>query len=101
MSSYVLYLYLCLMKNTSAYDQDMPQSQITEQYTTLQERDTDQRKPHTTANTVKVKYPTSADPEEGDRGSGTPPPLRKFQVIWVSIGNKQLDPPGKSWTPPW
>ena len=33
----------------------------------------------------------------GDRGPD-PPPL---QVIWVSIGNKQLDPsPGKSWTPP-
>ena len=34
----------------------------------------------------------------GDRGSGPPPP-GKSQVIWVSIGNKQLDPPGKSWTP--
>ena len=41
----------------------------------------------------------SADPEGGggDRGSGPPP--GKSQVIWVSIGNKQLDPPGKSWTP--
>ena len=29
----------------------------------------------------------------GDRGSG------KWQVIWLSIGNKQLDPPGKCWTP--
>ena len=38
------------------------------------------------------------------RGSGPPPP-GKSQIIWVSIGNKQLDPPpGKSWTlppPPW
>ena len=28
----------------------------------------------------------------GGRGSGPPPP-GKSQVIWVSIGNKQLDPP--------
>ena len=35
-----------------------------------------------------------ADPE-GGRGSGPPPPV-KSQVIWVSIGNKQLNPP-----PPW
>ena len=34
----------------------------------------------------------------GDKGSGSPP--GKSQVIWVSIGNKQLDPLGKSWTPP-
>ena len=34
----------------------------------------------------------SADPEGGgDRGSGPPP--GKSQVKWVSIGNKQLDPP--------
>ena len=32
----------------------------------------------------------------GDRGSGPPPPPGKSQVIWVFIGNKQLDPP-----PPW
>ena len=38
----------------------------------------------------------SADPEGGDRGSGPPPP-GKSQVIWVSIGNKQSDPP----PPPW
>ena len=49
-------------------------------------------------------------PREGDRGSGPPPPPGKSQVIWVSIGNKQLDPPplekvgpppppGKCWTP--
>ena len=31
-------------------------------------------------------------------GSGPPP--GKSQVIWVPIGNKQLDPPWKSWTPP-
>ena len=30
--------------------------------------------------------------QRGDRGSGPPPPPRKSQVIWVSIGNKQLDP---------
>ena len=44
---------------------------------------------------------TSADPE-GGQGVRTPP--GKSQVIWVSIGNEQLDPPppppGKSWTPP-
>ena len=34
----------------------------------------------------------------GDRGSGPPPP-GKSQVIWVSIGNKQLDPPGKCFLP--
>ena len=33
----------------------------------------------------------------GDRG---PDPPGKSQVIWFSIGNKQLDPPGQSWTPP-
>ena len=32
------------------------------------------------------------------QGVWTPPP-GKSQVIWVSIGNKQLDPPWKSWTP--
>ena len=48
---------------------------------------------------------TSADPEGGTGGLDTP---GKSQVIWVSIGNKQLDPPpplekvgppGKCWTP--
>ena len=37
-----------------------------------------------------------------DRPEGLDPP-GKSQVIWVSIENKQLDPPpppGKSWTPP-
>ena len=38
----------------------------------------------------------SADPEGG---TGSPDPPGKSQVIWVSIENKQLDPPGKSWTP--
>ena len=33
----------------------------------------------------------------GGQGVRTPP--GKSQVIWVSIGNKQLDPPGKWWTP--
>ena len=35
-------------------------------------------------------------------GTGGPDPLPgKSQVIWVYIGNKQLDPPppGKSWNP--
>ena len=32
----------------------------------------------------------SADPEVG---TGGPDPPGKSQVIWVSIGNKQLDPP--------
>ena len=42
---------------------------------------------------------TWADPE-GVGEAGGPDP-GKSQVIWVSIGNKQLDPPpsGKSWTP--
>ena len=31
--------------------------------------------------------------QRGDRGSGPPPPPGKSKVIWVSIGNKQLDPP--------
>ena len=41
--------------------------------------------------------PASADPE-GGQGVRTPPP-EKSQVIWVSIGNKQLDPPWRNWTP--
>ena len=32
-------------------------------------------------------------------GTGGPDPPGKSQVIWVSIGNKQLDPSGKCWTP--
>ena len=42
----------------------------------------------------------SADPE-GETGGPDPP--GKSQVIWVSIGNKQFDTPGKRWTPlpPW
>ena len=41
----------------------------------------------------------SADPE--GRGAGGLEPPGKSQVIWVSIGSKQLDPtpPGKIWTP--
>ena len=39
------------------------------------------------------------DPEGGGAGGPDPPTPGKSQVIWVSIGNKQLDPPGKSWTP--
>ena len=37
----------------------------------------------------------SADPEGGGRTGGSDPPPGKSQVIWVSIGNKQLDPPWK------
>ena len=44
-------------------------------------------------------HKTSADPEGGG-GTGGPDPPEKSHVIWVSIGNKQLDPPGKKWTPP-
>ena len=40
----------------------------------------------------------SAD-TEGGTGGPDPPTPGKSQVIWVYIGNKQLDPPGKSWTP--
>ena len=44
----------------------------------------------------ELGHHTSADPE-GGTGVRTPP--GKSQVIWVSIGDKQLDPPGKCWTP--
>ena len=40
-----------------------------------------------------------ADPEGGGGARGPEPP-GKTQVIWDYIGNKQLDPPRKSWTPP-
>ena len=40
---------------------------------------------------------SSADPEGG---TGGPDPPAKSQVIWVSIGNKQLDPPWKKLDPP-
>ena len=35
----------------------------------------------------------------GGGRAGGPDPPGKSQVIWVSIGNKQLDPPGNSGTP--
>ena len=46
---------------------------------------------------------TRADQEGGGGGggwggAGGPDPRGKSQVIWVSIGKKQLDPPVKSWT---
>ena len=42
---------------------------------------------------------SSADPEGG---TGGPDPPGKSQVIWVSIGNKKLDPPlEKVGPPPW
>ena len=50
---------------------------------------------------------TSADPEGGGAGGPDPPPPGKSQVIWVSIGNKQLDPtpphppPLEKVGPPW
>ena len=46
----------------------------------------------------KVKYLTTADPEGGGTGGLDPP--GKSQVIWVSIGNKQLDLPWKKLDPP-
>ena len=42
---------------------------------------------------------SSADPGGGG-GAGGPDPPGKSQVIWVSIGNKQLDPLEKV-GPPW
>ena len=36
---------------------------------------------------------SSADPEGGGGGQGVRTPPGKSQFIWVSIGNKQLDPP--------
>ena len=48
--------------------------------------------------TLLSKGLTSADPEGGQVVRTSP---GKSQVIWVSIGNKELDPPGKSWTPLW
>ena len=45
----------------------------------------------------EFRFRSSADPEGR---TGGPDPPGKSQVIWVSIGNKQLDPPRKSWTPP-
>ena len=43
-----------------------------------------------------VRAAPSADPEGG---AGGPDPSGKSQIIWVSIGNKQLDAPGKSLIP--
>ena len=42
----------------------------------------------------------SADPEGGTVGPEPPPPPGKSQVIWVSIGNKLLDPTWKKLDPP-
>ena len=38
---------------------------------------------------------------EGGGGAGSTDPPGKSQVIWVSIGNKQLDPPLEKVGPPW
>ena len=49
----------------------------------------------------KKLSPADRDSKCGSRGgSGGPDPPGKSQVIWVSIGYKQLDPLGKGWTPP-
>ena len=42
---------------------------------------------------------SSVDPGGGG-GTGSPDPPGKSQVIWVSIGNKQLDPLEKVEPPP-
>ena len=50
----------------------------------------------------KAKYQALNEQVRIQRGTGGPDPPGKSQVIWVSIGNKQLDPPpppGKCWTP--
>ena len=48
-----------------------------------------------------IEFSASADPEGGQKVRAPPPP-GKSQVIWVSIGNKQLDPPPwKKLDPPW
>ena len=50
-------------------------------------------------------YDHKCGSRERTGGPDPPPPPGTSQVIWVSIGNKQLDPPppppppGKSWTP--
>ena len=51
---------------------------------------------------VTYKIPIQVRNQRGVGGTGgpDPPPPGESQVIWVSIGNKQLDPTGKSWTPP-
>ena len=56
-----------------------------------------------------LKYICQVRIQRGGQGVRTPPPPGNSQVIWVSIGNKQLDPPppekldppppGKCWTP--
>ena len=56
---------------------------------------------HPTTTKRKKLSPAGRDSKCGSRWvSGGPGPPGKSQVIWVSIGYKQLDPPGKSWTPP-
>ena len=47
----------------------------------------------------RCKSRPSADPE-GGTGGPDPPPGKSQVISMVSIGNKQLDPPRKSWTPP-
>ena len=51
---------------------------------------------------LKSLYYSSADPEGGTGGPDPhPPPPGKSQIKWVSIGNKQLDPPWKKLDAPW
>ena len=50
------------------------------------------------------QFNSSADPEGGTGvlyPPPPPPPPGKSQVIWVSIGNKQLDPIWKKLDPLW
>ena len=47
---------------------------------------------------LMLLFNASADPEGGTGGPDPPP--GKSQVIWVSIGNKQLDPPLEKVGPP-
>ena len=56
---------------------------------------------HPTTTKRKKLSPAGRDSKCGSKGgSGGPDPPGKSQVIWVSIGFKLLNPPGKSWTPP-
>ena len=56
-----------------------------------------EKEPHNTLETTSMRAAPSADPEGGGQGVRTP--SGKSQIKWVSIGNKQLDTPWKSWNP--
>ena len=51
---------------------------------------------YSSLNHEAVRAAPSADPEGG---AGGPDPSGKSQIIWVSIGNKQLDTPWKKLDP--